>query len=1031
MKQRFRSGGLAAWSIRHPVGISMLALAVIILGLFSLQHLRVNLLPKITSPEVLVRINNPGVPASIMENQVTRQLEEQLAITEGAIAIQSRSSEGRSAVDLSFPYGTDINNALRDASIRLDRAKRFLPANDEPPIIYKRDPSQIAALEIVVSSSELNSVELRSWVDYTFSKWFLNLPGVAAVEVGGGLEREIKIIPDQEKLANIGLTLQSLATQIQTQNVDTPGGRMHTGDQVISTRTVGRFHSLDDLRALPLQINNNKGDNINDNITLGDVARIIDSHKAERLRIRLNKIPGVKMSIQKQPQANTVAVVNEIKHRLSYLQKQNIIPQNIHISIVGDQSTFIRHAINNAALATLSGAALAMLVIYLFLGSIKRTLIIGTAIPIGILVTFILMDAMHLTLNIMTLGGLALGIGLLIDSTIVMLENITRHQTQGETSADDAINAAIEVNSPIIASTSTNLVALLPFLFIGGLTGLLFQELIITITSAMIAALIVSLTLVPALGAHIKTQNEKHLIVHSALNFIKIRYQKINLFCLAHPWSTLVIFILLMAVSLTTFFNLRSIYLPKVDEGIVSISITGDKGMQLDEMDATVEKIENLLLRDKDVESVFTTAGGFVFGRSEYQNSNRSSIKVQLIPASKRHITSQQWLSKTRKKINQIQHIGFRIFLRVNSIRGIRTSNNDDDVNLHIQGSNLETLRQLGEKAVHILNGVKGLSHITHSYETVKEELRIHIDRQRAARFGINTKVIGRALRIAFEGEIITNYIENEKSFDIRMQLPQTDSQTIEDLRNLFIDIKKSQPVRLGDIATIKREASPDRIIRYQQQRIVEINASYKNNVNHKEVLNKALIKLKTIALPKGYVLYDNGSNKTLNESRENSLWVLFIAIFLVFVVMAVQYESLINPLIIIFSIPFALIGVAVGFLVNQTMPVSMPVWLGLIMLTGIVVNNAIVLVEQIEIERNHRQNLIDAIQYAASLRLRPILMTTLTTVFGMLPLALGFGEGAEILQPLAFVIVWGLSFSMLVSLILVPVMYHLMHQRA
>ncbi len=272
--------------------------------------------------------------------------------------------------------------------------------------------------------------------------------------------------------------------------------------------------------------------------------------------------------------------------------------------------------------------------------------------------------------------------------------------------------------------------------------------------------------------------------------------------------------------------------------------------------------------------------------------------------------------------------------------------------------------------------------------------------------------------------------MQDEKNFAIRLQLPETDSHNIEDLQNLMIDVKKDHPVRLGDIATIKREASPGRIIRYQQQRIDEISASYKDNVNHQKVLDKVLQKLKSLPLPDGYILYDNGSNKTLNESRENSLWILFIAIFLVFVVMAVQYESLLNPLIIIFSIPFAIIGVAVGFLINHTMPVSMPVWLGLIMLTGIVVNNAIVLVEQIEIERNYRQNLTDAIQYAASLRLRPILMTTLTTVFGMLPLALGFGEGTEMLQPLAFVIVWGLSFSMLVSLILVPVMYQLIHKR-
>ena len=1032
MKQRFRSGGLAAWSVYHPVGISMLTLAVFILGLFSLHNLRVNLLPHIIAPDILVRVNNPGVPASIMEDQVTRQLEEQLAITEGATAIQSRTSEGRSAVDLSFPYGTDIDTALRDASIRLERARRFLPTSDEPPVIYKRDPAQIAVLELVVSSFVLDPIQLRSWVDYTFSKWFLNLPGVASVEVGGGLQREIEILPDEEKLASVGITLQSLEQQIKTRNMDVPGGRMFTGHQVLGARTAGRFQSLEELRNLPLTLTGKTqaGNDNSDDIHLKDVATIIDGHKDEKLRIRLNKIPGVKMSIQKQPQANTVAVVDEVRHRLHYLQQQKVIPRSTHIAIVGDQSTFVRHAINNASYAAISGALLAMLVIYIFLGSIQRTLIIGSAIPIGVMVTFILMDAMHLTLNIMTLGGLALGTGLLIDSTIVMLENISRHQAQGELKNTDAIDAATEVNSPIVASTTTNLAALLPFLFIGGLSGLLFRDLIITLSAAMAAALVVALTLVPALGAQIKKCQREPLLVKRILYKLTTGYKKISQLSLKHSGLTLLIFCLLLLISVMTFIKLKAIYLPVVDEGIVSIYITGDSGMELDEMDSAVDKIENLLLADANVKTVFTTAGGFVFGRSEYQNSNRSAIKVQLVPRSQRFFTTQQWLKQARKKINRLNLAGFRFYLKVNSVRGVRTSNNDDDISLHIQGNNLQTLRRLGNKAVRLLEKVPGLSNLNQSYDEVKEELLVKINRQRASEYAIDSKEIGHALRIALDGDIISDYIEGDKSFDIRMRLKKSATHTIEALENIIVTIKNGSPVRLGDIATLKRSISPSRIIRYQQQRIVEISASYKKAVNHQQVLKQAMQKLRALNLPHGYVLYDNNSNKTLQESRRNSLWILALAVFMVFVVMAVQYESLLNPLIIILSIPFALIGVASGFLLNTSMPLSMPVWLGLIMLTGIVVNNAIVLVEQIEIERESGLSIVEAIQQAGRLRLRPILMTTLTTVFGMLPLALGLGEGAEMLQPLAFVVVWGLSISMLVSLILVPVVYRLFHSR-
>jgi len=1033
MKQRFRTGGLAAWSIRHPIGITMLTLTVILLGSFSFEKLGINLLPHIIAPEIRVRITDPGVPASIMEDRVTRQLEEQLAITEDAIAVDSQTSEGRSAIGLNFPFGVDIDNALRDASIRLDRAKRFLPDNDQAPVIYKRDPAQIPIMELVVSSNKLNSVELRSWADYIFSKWFLNLPGVAAVEVGGGLQREILIIPDQEKLANVGLTLQNFASQIKQQNIDSPGGRMIATRQEITTRSAGRFHSLEELRQLPLKTNNviDEEDESNPgHIRVDDVAQVIDKHKDERLRIRLNKVPGVKLSIQKQPQANTIAVVNEIKHRLANLKQQNAIPESIELAIVDDQSTFIRHAINNASIAAGSGALLAMFVIYLFLGSLKRTLIIGSAIPIGIMVTFIIMEFMGLTLNIMTLGGLALGMGLLIDSTIVMLENITRHQAEGNTSEQDAIDAASEVNSPIVASTSTNLSALLPFLFISGMTGLLFQELIITITSAMLASLLVAITLVPALGSRVKYTHPKNSIINKLIEYIKVKYNDNSERFLSRPIFTLLSFSLLLTLAVYQINTTRQIGLPSVDEGKVLFFINGDPGMQLDEMDSAVDRIEDLLLDQKEVLTTFTTAGGFVFGRSEFENSNRSSIKVQLDKSIFQKLDSNQWAKQIKKKIDDMNLTGFRVSFHIAGVRGLHLARGSDDVSIHIRGDDLRTLRKLGEQAVTLLESVDGIRNLTHSYEEVKEELKIRIDRQRAANFGIDAVMIGEALKIALDGKIISNYIEGDKDFDIRMRLPRKDSYNPNVLQNLMIDYKFNNAVRLGDIATISRESTPSRIIRSHQQRIVEIYASYNADANQKKVLKEVMTILSDLPLPDGYTLYDNETNKTLEEGQQSGLIVLFIAIFLVFVVMAIQYESLLNPLIIMLAIPFSAIGVAVGLLINPEVSLSMQVWLGLIMLTGIVVNNAIVLVEQIEIEREKTGALMASIKKATALRLRPILMTTLTTVFGMMPLAIGLGEGSEMLQPLAFVIVWGLSFSLFVSLILVPSLYSLFHKQ-
>ncbi|MDT8283297.1 MAG: efflux RND transporter permease subunit, partial [Gammaproteobacteria bacterium] len=795
-----------------------------------------------------------------------------------------------------------------------------------------------------------------------------------------------------------------------------------------------------EIQNLPVQptIDETTGDSygISNTIKLSDVAQVVDKHKDERLRIRLNKVPGVKLSIQKQPQANTVAVVDEVKHRLKNLQTENVIPDDIKLAMVSDQSVFIRHSIDNASLAALSGALLAMLVIYLFLGSLLRTLIIGSAIPIGIMVTFIIMQSLDLSLNIMTLGGLALGTGLLIDSTIVMLENITRHQAEGDISDADAINAATEVNSPIVASTSTNLAALLPFLFIGGMSGMLFEELIITITSAMLASLVVALTLVPALGAKIKHKALRDNIIRKLINLLKVKYRNNATRFLKHPMITLVIFCLLLSLAILQIDNTKRIDLPRVDEGRVSLSITGDVGMQLEEMDAAVEKIEDLLLAQAQVSSIFTTAGGFIFGRSEYENSNRSSIQIQLTASDQRQLSSDQWSELISQKIEDLNLTGFKVSLHVAGVRGLKIATGSDDVSIHIRGDNLDTLRQLGDEAITLLEPVKGLHNLTHSYEEVNKELNIKIDRQRAAEFDIDTTIIGEAMKIALDGEIISNYIEDNRDFDIRMRLPRADSYNPNVLENLMVDFKNGNAIRLGDIATISRSPAASQIIRSHQQRIVEISASYDADVNQKVVLANAMGALTSLKLAKDYSLYDNDTNKTLDEGQKMGQIILLLAIFLVFVVMAVQYESLLNPLIIMISIPFAAIGVALGLYINPSINLSMPVWLGLIMLTGIVVNNAIVLIEQIEIERENNRSLetrdclINAIKEAASLRLRPILMTTLTTVFGMMPLALGMGEGSEMLQPLAFVVVWGLSFSLLVSLILVPAVYAIFHQQ-
>jgi multidrug efflux pump subunit AcrB len=1006
----------------------MITLAIMVLGLFALSRLNVDLLPQIIYPEVRVRILDPGVPATIMEDQVTRQLEEQLAITEDAIHVQSRTTEGRSSVDLAFEYGKDIDIALRDASTRLDRAKRFLPDSIDPPVIYKRDPFQLPVAEYVVSSTLRDPVELRYWADYVLSRWLLNLPGVAAVEVGGGRNREIQVEADQDRLAGLGLDILDVAEAVKEGNRDTPAGRLLMPRGEFTGRTAGRFTSVEEIARLPIAVSRDNGESRL--LPLDEVATVIDGAEDERLRIRYNDIPGVKISIQKQPTANTVNVMDAVSDELDNLERQGLLPPDIQVQKVDDQSIYIRHSLRNAIGAALSGALLAMLVVYVFLGNLRRTLLIGSAIPIAVLVTFILMSVGGLTLNIMTLGGLALGIGMLVDSTIVMLENIQRHQTSGEPPDSAAANAAAEVNSAIVASTSTNLAAVLPFLFIGGLVGLLFRELIFTISAAIVASMLVALALVPALASRIRTSSRSALrrAVDMTVERMGSGYARLLGWSLKAPWIMIAAFIAISALTVPGLLaaSRDAIFLPQLDEGRVSVSITADRGINVDVMDDITRRVESLIGEQPEVASLYTTVGGFVFGRSQFESPNRASITVQLVPANQREVSSEQWISRMRELVRDANLVGIKVRLYTRGIRGIRFNRGEDDLSLRIKGPDLDTLQRLADDLVERLRSeVDGLRNLQHSNDEVNQELSVRVDRKRAARLGLTVADVGEAVRYALGGQTVTEFLDRDRSVDVLLRIDRRTITSPADLDKVILFTKQGErrSVRLPEIAEVEITATPTTILRDRQQRVVEVSASLSEGLTLRQAVSRALEVAGSMDLPGGYVVYEAGSLETLQEGERLGLVLLALAIFLVLVVMAVQYESLRNPLVILVSVPFAASGVALG-LQWTGLPVSMPVWLGLIMLAGIVVNNAIVLVEYIEVQRDRGLSRLEAIVSAGRLRLRPILMATLTTVVGMLPLAMAIGEGSEMLQPLAVTIVSGLLFSMLVSLLLVPSVY-------
>jgi hydrophobe/amphiphile efflux-1 (HAE1) family protein len=1026
MKTGLRTGGLAAWSIRRPVAVTMLSLTVVVMGLFAFDRLNIDLLPQLIYPEVRIRVIDSGVPARIMEDQVTRQLEEQLAITEGAIAIQSQTSEGSSSIDLSFPYGTDIDLALRDASTRLDRAKRFLPDTIDPPTIFKRDPSQIPVMELIVSSSDRDGTALREWVDYEFARWFLNIEGVASTEVGGGLIREIQIVVDQEKLAARGLTLTDISNTLEKENIDVASGTLYSGHRQLSARTQGRVQDIKQLAKLPILRSGQSG--IQNTTQLGDVAQLLDTHQDERLRVRLNGEPGVKLSIQKQPQANTVAVVDGVTERLQWFKEQKLLPEDINIQVVSDQSGYIRSSLSNASMAALSGALLATLVVYLFLGNWRGTFIIASAIPLAMLITLSIMGVSGLTLNIMSLGGLAMGVGMLVDNTIVMLENITRHQEQEADKQSAAIHAAGEITSAVAASTTTNLAAVLPFIFIGGLIGLIFNELIITLSASILASLLVALTLVPALGARL-TQGDKPAATHHQMNWLRERYVKILQRSLAKPALIFIVTLPLLISSAWILWHSKEIFLPDMDQGQISIRINGDPGIRLDELDSAMKKVEDLLMQQPEVQSVFTLSGGAVFGRTTRETPNQGSFNVQLKPVTERNIDSKTWSIKIKKQIDALQLAGYTVRATVSGIRGIRLSSSDNDISLRIQGSDLETLTQLGNEVVQRIKDIDSITNVEHSYEEQSVELVLQVNRDRAADLGLHAEDIGNAINVALDGEIISDYYEGDRKYDMRMRLNKSRINSIQDMDNIIVGMKNGRAIRMRDVGRVEIKPAPANIYRDGQRRMVEITATLQPGATLNEAMEVINSKLTDLTLPDGYNLYDAGGLNSLREGKQMGTILLALALFLVMVVMAVQYESLSNPIVIIVGAVFSIIGVALSVLLVLNGEFSMPAKIGMILLTGIVVNNSIILLEQVEIQREQGFALMDALTTAAGLRVRPILMTTLTTVVGMLPLAFGMGEGSEMLQPMAAVTVFGMLFAMVISLLLVPTMYYLVHR--
>ena len=644
--------GIPSWSIRRPIGTIMISAVAVVLGLFYLRQLPIDLLPNIVYPQIRASVNNPGVAPEVMEETIAKPLEGALAPTEDLENIETEIQEGRVGVNMDFAYGTDMDFALQDAAKNLERVRGSMPEEADPPTIFKFDPSQIPIYEVGFSSSQRDLVSLRDWVDTQLRPRLLTIQGVASVDIAGGLEREIQVVLDQERLRSYGLTISGVIDALRAGNQDVAAGVVASEEREVVGKTSGKFRNVREIRDLPLELPGGG------RIPLSEVSAVEDTHPEQRIWARLDGVPAVKLAIRKQPDANTVRVAEGVEQRLGELASSGFVPPDIQFDVIQDQADFIQSSISSVRNAALIGACLAMLVVFLFLGSLRKTFIIGTAIPLAILATFIMMGTGDLTLNIISLGGLALGVGMLIDNSIVMLENIFRHrEEEGRDPVDAAHAGSNEVQSAVIASTATNLAAVVPFLLISGLAALIFREMILTISFAILASLGVALTLVPSMAAVLGrvertsglARSRPLLAIEGGLKRLRAAYRRFGPGIVARRGLAVGVSVLILVGVWFLTRGLGNEFLPQVDSGNVGVNVRLPPGASAEETNRVTLEVEELVRGMPHVEHMFATAGGFLFGGSTAARSGRGSLDVVLASASQRDMSADEWVMELQQ----------------------------------------------------------------------------------------------------------------------------------------------------------------------------------------------------------------------------------------------------------------------------------------------------------------------------------------------------------------------------------------------
>ena len=1012
-------GALSKIAVERPITLLMTTLIFVGFGIYGLQNLRLNLYPDVSFPTITVYTSYEGVAPEDIETLVTRPIEESVGSISGIRRIRSLSSQGASVVKLNFNWGTDLYEAENDVRKQLGFVERSIPDDAQSPLVFSYDPNQEPIVVLTLTSNARSPRDLRTYANQILEQRIERVNGIASVETSGGLERQINVTIDNEKMRLYDITIAEIAAKLAQENIQVPAGQLSEGNTIYSLRTIGEFKNIDQIRNTIITVREGQA------LLLKDIAVVDDGIAQPIGNVHIDGEDGVILNVYRQSDANVVSAATDVIESLDDIKRS--LPQDVQIKVLTNKAEFIQQSIQNLLLTGIQAVILVVLILLAFLRSGRSALIIAISIPVSIITTFMVMDFADLSLNIISLSGLTLAVGMVVDDAVVVLENIFRFREDGADRKTASIMGAREVAVPVVVSTLTTLVVFLPILFVPGIAGFLFRDLALTISFSLSVSSLVALTLIPMMTSlffreektNFEATNKLAVILSNLLEKLEDKYRFLLNRLIQRSGMVVFAALFLFGATLPIFYQLGGEFFPRVDENTFTLEVQREPGVNLFELERSIRQVESIIQQEVPEARLVVADYGDKEGVEGADNPGgyRGTIRVELVGQKERKRGQFEITQSLLGSLEQVPGVQIKELI-------IDPLSPDGENGLMVQifGYDPELKKELTEGVKERLSSIEGVVNLFSSSDQGRPELRLIMDRERISRVGMNTNQVASAVSDAVKGNVATSFVDQGVEFEVLVELDPKDKSETLDLSNIQIQTPAAGWMPLKNLARLERYTGPTNVMRINQERVTEITAELAGT-DLKAASDQARLLLDQVDWPDGYRYELAGTAEEQAESFGFLLLAFAIAGILTYMVMASQFESLVEPFIIIFTIPLALTGVLLMLWATGT-SISVTSMVGLILLTGIVVNNGIVMIDYIKILQARGMERSQAIVTGAVRRLRPILMTAFTTILSMVPLALEIGSGSETWSPMARTVIGGLTMSTLLMLFVVPCLY-------